>query len=82
MLGNVPKKEFIWTTLKIWLLHRHFEIILIIGDEQKFEERLSVATSVKYFLILMAKVISFSKLVQQLTHLQVFFSWDVMCKII
>ena len=55
---------------------------LIIFAKHKFEEYLSVAGCVKCFLISMAKVFSFSKLMQKLTHLQVFFSLDVMCKII
>ena len=28
---NVPKKAFICTSLKIWLLHRHNQMILRIG---------------------------------------------------
>ena len=46
-------------------------MILIIADKHEFEEPLSVAASVKCFLTSVAKVFSFSKLLQQLTHLQV-----------
>ena len=54
-------------------------MILVIAAKRKFEERLSVAASVKCFLISTAKVFSFS--MQQSTHLQVFFSWDMMSEI-
>ena len=40
-------------------------MILIIAAKQKFKEHISVAASVKFFLILMAKVFTFSKLLQQ-----------------
>ena len=43
---------------------------------------LSVAASVKCFLMSLTKVFSFTKLLQQSTRLQVFFSGDMMCKII
>ena len=38
---------------------------LIIAEKHKFEEHLSVAASVKCFFLSMAKVFSFSKLLQQ-----------------
>ena len=58
-------------------------MILIIAGKLKFEEHLSVAASVKYFLISLTKVFfSFSKLLQQSNHLQVFFSQNMKCKII
>ena len=57
-------------------------MILLIAAKQKFEEQLSAAASAKCVLILVVKVFLLSKLLQQTTHLQVFFSWDVMCKII
>ena len=57
-------------------------MILVIAAKHKFVEHLSMAASVNCFLISMAKVFSLSKLPQQSTHLQVFFSWDVMYKII
>ena len=50
-------------------------MILVIAAKHKFEKQ-------KCFLISMAQVFSFSKLLQQSTHLQVLFSWDVMCKVI
>ena len=50
--------------------------------KHRFEGHFSLAASVKYFLISMAKVFLFSKLLQQPTHLQVFFSWDVVSKTI
>ena len=40
-------------------------MILIIAVKRKFEEDLSVAASIKCFLISMAKVFSFSNLLQQ-----------------
>ena len=57
-------------------------MILIIAVKHKYEEHLSVAASEKCFIISMTKVISFSTLMQQPTHLQVFFPWDMMYEII
>ena len=39
-------------------------MILVTAAEHKFEEHLSLAAFVKYFLISMAKVLLFSKLLQ------------------
>ena len=57
-------------------------MILMMAVKHKFEGHFSLAASVKYFLISLAKVFLFSKLLQQPTHLQVFFSWDVVSKTI
>ena len=59
---SVTKKAFISIFLKIWLLHKHFQMILKITAKYKSEEHLSVAASVKSFLFSMAKIFSFSKL--------------------
>ena len=40
-------------------------MILIIATKHKFEKHLAVHASVKYFVISLAKVFSFSKLLQQ-----------------
>ena len=40
-------------------------MILVIAAKSKLEERFSVTASVKYFLLSMPKVFSFSKLLQQ-----------------
>ena len=63
-------------------LCRHFLMTLVIAAKQKFEEHLSVTVSVKNFLISMAKIFLFPKLLQKTTHLQFFLSWDVFGKII
>ena len=55
---------------------------LIIAAKHRFGEHLSLAASIKCFLISMAKVFLLSKLLQQSTQLQVFFPLDGMCKII
>ena len=47
-------------------------MILIIAAKHKFEEHLSVAASVKCFLLSMAKVFSFSKLLQQQSEKSLF----------
>ena len=47
--GWVCEKGFVWTTLEVSFLYKYFWKIFTIAAEQKFEEHLPMAASVKCF---------------------------------